>query len=148
MKVGLIVLETYPYGWSKKGERCHSTRPGKKQARLSIIGALCDNIFWAPMVYQGYCNAQLIEAWLSNFLLPQVQPGQVIIMDNAPFHNSRRIREIIEQAGCELLFLPTYSPENNPIEHWWHKVKSAIKKQLPLYNFDVHKAADAAFQYL
>ncbi|MGB3403356.1 MAG: transposase [Microcoleaceae cyanobacterium] len=48
--------------------------------------------------YQGYCTAQLIEAWLDNFLLPQVQPGQVIVMDNAPFHNSIKIRELIEKA--------------------------------------------------
>ena len=100
------------------------------------------------MVYQGYCNAKLISAWLQKFLLPQLLPGQVIIMDNAPFHNSGKIREIIEEAGCELLFLPSYSPDLNPIEHWWHKVKTAIRKQLPLHDFDVHKAADAAFQYL
>ena len=100
------------------------------------------------MVYQGYCNTKLIEAWLQQFLLPQLLPGQVIIMDNDPFHNSSKIREIIEVAGCELLFLPSYSPDLNPIEHWWHKVKTAIRKQLPIHNFDVHKAADAAFQYL
>ena len=69
-------------------------------------------------------------------------------MDNAPFHNSHRIRELIEQAGCELLFLPSYSPELNPIEHWWHKVKTAIRKELFNYNFNVHKAVEAAFQYL
>jgi transposase len=63
---------------------------------------------------------------LENFLLPLVRPGQVIIRDNAPFHNSHRIRELIEQAGGELLFLPSYSPDLNPIEHWWHKVKTAI----------------------
>ena len=69
-------------------------------------------------------------------------------MDNAPFHRSTRIRELIEKAGCNLLFLPSYSPDFNPIEHWWHKVKTAIRKELPFYNFNVHEAADAAFQYL
>jgi transposase len=57
----------------------------------------------------------LIEAWLDKFLLPQVQPGQVIVMDNAPFHNSRKIRQLIEKAGCELLFLPTYSSARRSI---------------------------------
>jgi transposase len=69
-------------------------------------------------------------------------------MDNAPFHNSRKIRELIEKAGCELLFLPPYSPDLNPIEHWWQKVKTAIRKELPQYEFNIHQAADAAFQYL
>lgn len=113
-----------------------------------MIGALCEGEFLAPMVYQGYCTAQLIESWFVQFLLPNLEPGQVIIMDNAPFHNSRRIGELIEEAGCELLFLPTYSPDLNPIEHWWHKIKTAIRKELPIHQFDVQKAADAAFQYL
>ena len=69
-------------------------------------------------------------------------------MDNAPFHKSRKIKELIEKAGCELLYLPTYSPDLNPIEHWWHKVKTAIRKQLILHEFNVHKAADIAFQSL
>jgi transposase len=81
-------------------------------------------------------------------LLPEVQPGQVIIMDNTPFHRSTRIRELIEKAGCNLLFLPSYSPDLNPIEHWWYKVKTAIRKELQLYNFNVHEAAEAAFRYL
>jgi transposase len=100
------------------------------------------------MVYQGYCNTKVIESWLEKFLLPLVKPGQVIIMDNASFHNSRLIRDLIKKADCELLFLPTYSPDLNPIEHWWNKIKTAIKKQLPLSNFDVHKAVDVVFQHL
>ena len=100
------------------------------------------------MVYQGYCTAQVIEVWLEKILLPQVEVGSVIIMDNASFHQSRKIRELIENAGCELLFLPPYSPDFNPIEHWWQKVKTAIRKELPKYEFNIHKATDAVFQYL
>jgi transposase len=145
---GIDSNETYPYGWCPQGERFVGNRPGKRQKRLSLIGALCQNLFFAPFVYQGYCTARLIEAWLEKVLLPEVKPGQVIIMDNAPFHNSKKIREIIEQAGCYLLFLPTYSPDLNPIEHWWHKIKTAIRKELPLFNFDIEQAIDAVFQYL
>ena len=145
---GINSNESYAYGWSKKGERYYDSRPGKNRERLSIIGALCQGKFLAPLVYQGYCSAQLIESWLQKLLLPQLQPGQVIVMDNAPFHKSRKIRELIEEAGCELLFLPTYSPDFNPIEHWWHQVKTAIRKELPLHDFNVNQAADAAFQYL
>lgn len=145
---GIDNRETYAYGWCKKGKRFIGNQPGKRSDRLSIIGALCEGEFWPPMVYQGDCTAQLIESWLAQFFLPNLSPGQVIIMDNAPFHNSRRIRELIEEAGCELLFLPTYSPDFNPIEHWWHKIKTAIRKELPIHQFDVQKAADAAFQYL
>lgn len=145
---GIDSNENYPYGWCEKGERFHSVRPGKRRERLSIIGALLESEFFAPMVYQGYCTAKVIEAWLLKFLLPSLKPGQVIIMDNAPFHNSCRIKELIENAGCELLFLPAYSPDLNPIEHWWHKIKTAIRKELPLHDFNIHKAASAAFQFL
>ena len=53
------------------------------------------------MVYQGYCTAKVIEIWVEKALLPQVEAPAVIIMDNAPFHNSRKVRELIEKAGCE-----------------------------------------------
>ncbi|NES85350.1 MAG: hypothetical protein F6K10_30245 [Moorea sp. SIO2B7] len=86
-----------------------------------------------------------METWLENLLLPEVEPGQVIIMDNAPFHNSSKIRELREKAGCELLFLPTYSPDLNLSSHWWQKIKTAIRKELSNYNFDLDKAVDAAF---
>lgn len=145
---GIDSNESYPYGWSEKGQRYYDIKPGKRRERLSIMAGLSSGKLIAPMVYQGYCTAQVIESWLEKWLLPQLKSGQVIIMDNAPFHNPRRIRELIEKAGCELLFLPTYSPDLNPIEHWWHKVKTAIRKELPKHEFDVNKAADAAFQYL
>jgi len=100
------------------------------------------------MVYQGYCTSQVIESWLEKVLLPNLKKGQVIIMGNARFHQWNKVRELIEKAGCELLFLPKYSPELNPIEHWWQKIKNAIKKELPHYDFNLHKARDAVFDYL
>jgi hypothetical protein len=75
----------------------------KRRDRLSNVVALCQEKLLAPMVYQGYCTAKVIEVWLRHFLLPKLRPGQVIIMD-APFHNSNKIRELIEESGCELLF--------------------------------------------
>ncbi len=103
---GIDSHQTYQYGCSPKGNRFHSSQPAKRGHRVSIIGALSGKQFFAPMVDQGYCNSKVIEVWLENVLLPALQPGKVIIMENASFHNSRRIREIIETAGCELWFLP------------------------------------------
>jgi transposase len=148
MRAELTIMKVHLMDGVKRGKDITTRLPGKRSERLSIIGALCLDNFFAPMVYQGYCTAKVIETWLEKCLLPKVQIGQVIVMDNAPFHNSSRIRELIENAGCELLFLPSYSPDLNPIEHWWYKVKTAIRKELPKYDFNVHKATDAAFQYL
>lgn len=96
---GINSNESYPYGWSQKGERVHSYRPGKRRKRLSIVGALCQNKFWDLMVDRGYCTAKVNEEWVRYFLLPHRRPGQVIIMDNAPFHNSNEIRKQLSQAG-------------------------------------------------
>jgi transposase len=102
----------------------------------------------APMVDRGYCTSQVIETWLEQVLLPNFKKGQVIIMDNARFHQGKKVRELIENPGCELLFLPKYSPDLNPIDHWWPKIKNAIKKELHQYDFNLDQAVDAVFAYL
>jgi len=70
--------------------------------------------------------------WLKEFLIPELKPGQVVIMDNATFHKSEESRRLIENAGCRILFLPAYSPDLNPIEVFWanfkKKVRSALEK--------------------
>lgn len=71
MKVELTTMKIMRDGWCEKGKRFYGKKPGKRRERLSIIGALCQGEFFAPLVYQGYCNTQLIEAWLSKCLLPK-----------------------------------------------------------------------------
>ena len=74
--------------------------------------------FIAPFNFQGSCNSEVFNAWLEEILLPALPKGSVLVMDNAAFHKSARTKEMIEKSGCTLLFLPTYSPDLNPIEHW------------------------------
>ncbi|PSO80976.1 MAG: hypothetical protein BRC41_13705 [Cyanobacteria bacterium QH_9_48_43] len=122
---GIDSNESSPYGWCEKGQRFQAQRLGKGRETLSLMGALCQEKFLAPMVYQGYCTAQLIETWLQDCLLPLVKPGQIIVMDNAPFHNSKRIRKLIEDAGCEFWYLPKYSRLFQP-----HRGGKKLKLQL------------------
>ena len=75
------------------------------------------------MLFTGACNTAVFNEWLEHMLLPQLQVGSVIVMDNAAFHKSQRTLELIAQAGCEVLFLPPYSPDLNPIEHVWANLK-------------------------
>lgn len=70
------------------------------------------------MTFVGSCNRNLFEMWLEQCLLPQLQRGNVIVIDNASFHHSQAIDEIVAEAGCELWYLPPYSPDLNKIEHW------------------------------
>ncbi len=82
------------------------------------------------MVFTGYCDSKVFEAYIEHCLLPLLEKGQVIVIDNASFHKSIKAKKLIENAGCFLKFLPPYSPDLNPIEHYWFKVKNYIRKLL------------------
>jgi transposase len=68
--------------------------------------------------------------WLKDFLIPELKPGQVVIMDNATFHKSQKSEELIKQSGCQILFLPPYSPDLNPIEKFWANFKKMVRSNL------------------
>lgn len=88
----------------------------------------------APFPVEGAGNRVVFETWLTTCLVPVLEPGQVVILDNATFHKGGRIAQLIEQAGCHLLDLPPYSPDLNKIERCWSWLKSRIRKQLAQFN--------------
>ena len=107
--------------------------PGKKRERISIIGGWIRKKFIAPLTFTGGCNKDVFNTWLEQILLPKLPPGTTVIMDNAAFHKTAKTRELIEKAGCHLLYLPTYSPDLNPIEHCWHTIKSWLRPRMQRY---------------
>lgn len=96
---------------------------GQQRPRTSLIGAYQERRLIAPMLFEGTCNTEVFNQWLEYMLLPQLTTGSVIVLDNATFHTSKRTQELVEQAGCELLFLAPYSPDLNPIEKLWANLK-------------------------
>ncbi len=134
----------YAYGWSPRGTRCLAERLGHRTCRISMAAALCQGQVLAPLTFQGYCNSALIESWFEQQLCPVLQAGQVVILDNASFHKSRRLRELVEEVGCRLLFLPRYSPDLNKIEPLWNQKKHIIAHNRHLFN-TFREAVDAAF---
>ena len=98
----------------------------------------------APFVFEGYCSHIVFEAYVEKVLLPVLIPGQTLIMDNASFHKSKKIQNLIESKGCKLLYLPAYSPDFNPIEHYWHMIKSKMRKCLKT-DKNLYAAAQVAF---
>jgi len=121
------------HGWSKRGCVLFGERPGKyKHQRTSILAALHHDGLKSPFAYDGYCNKDVVLTWVENVLVPELKPGQIVIMDNAPFHKAPAIRGAIEAAGCTLRFLPTYSPDINPIEPWWAPIKKLCAKLFPI----------------
>ena len=80
------------------------------------------------MLFEGYCNTGLVCKWVEEFLVPELLPRQIVIIDNASFHPQDRIRQLVRQAGCEVIFLPPYSPDLNKIEKFWARLKNYVSK--------------------
>lgn len=137
--------EVYPYGWGQKGQRIYGLKKARRAKRLSIIGALNETKIKAPFVFEESCTRDVFESYVREVLVPSLNPGQTVILDNASFHKGGKISQIIEDAGCKLLYLPPYSPALNPIEHFWHSIKNSIRKNLLLCEGNIHHAADRTF---
>jgi len=95
--------------------------------RQSIVAAQCGKKIVAALCYQGTCNTILFNFWIKEMLIPELKPGQIVIVDNAAIHKSEETKQLIEGAGSKLMFLPPYSPDLNPIEHYWAWLKKKIR---------------------
>jgi putative transposase len=116
------------YGFSKVGERCYGQKALQHNHRISMIAGLCNNKIMAPAFFDGYCDANVFETYVEHILIKALKPGQTIVMDNINFHKTEKVKLLIESVGCQIIYLPTYSPDLNPIEHHWFKIKNHIKK--------------------
>ena len=116
------LVREYAYGKKGQGERS-----GKRFARTSLIAGLKNNKALAPMEFKGYCDTSVVLAWVTDELIPALEPGDTVIWDNASIHKSQTIRDTLEAAGIALLFLPPYSPDLNPIEQFWAWLKAWIR---------------------
>ena len=125
---GIDNREDYGYGWNLKGKRFHDLKSGKRRIRVRIVSGLCQGKLIAPLTFEGSCNRSVFEKWLEEKLLTVLRPGQILILDNATFHQGEKIRELVESQGCELQYLPPYSPDLNEIEHYWFPIKNNVRK--------------------
>lgn len=116
---------------SLRGKKVFGEISGKRFGRQSVISALKGKKFLSPMCFEGTCDTDLFNIWLKKELLPSLTPGQVLILDNASFHKSAATRKLVEEYGCEIIFLPPYSPDLNPIEKYWATMKAKIRELLP-----------------
>ena len=129
-KTGIEIAAIKDRGWGIKGQPILATKSGKYYERTNIIAGLNNTKAIAPFVFNGTCNASLFESWVEQFLIKELKPGQMVIMDNASFHKSQRIKSLIESVRCKVIFLPPYSPDLNPIEVFWANMKRWIRSKV------------------
>lgn len=124
------------YGWSAKGDRSYAERIGFATKRVSIVGGYITGTkeLIAPLEYAGTMNKKGFTEWVCEHLCPLLSKGQYVVMDNASIHKDIKINDAIKKAGCKLLYLPTYSPDLNPIEHCWANFKNYLRRIIDQYN--------------
>ncbi|GAB4574401.1 MAG: hypothetical protein Tsb008_11730 [Rhodothalassiaceae bacterium] len=118
-------------GRAPKGERCRASVPhGHWKTTTFIAGLRLDGLS-APMVLDGAMSGAAFLAWVEQARVPELRPGDVVVMDNLPSHKVAGVRQAIEAAGATLLYLPPYSPDFNPIEMAFSKLKAILRKAAP-----------------
>lgn len=115
-------------GRAFRGQRCRSPVPHGHWKTTTFTGALRLSGITAPMVLDGPMNADAFRAYVRHVLTPTLRPGDTVVMDNLPAHKVADIRTLIEAAGASLLYLPPYSPDFNPIENAFSKLKAILRK--------------------
>lgn len=110
-------------GWARKGQRLHGRAPHGHWRTMTFLAALrCDGLT-APCVFDGPVNGIAFRAYVDQILVPALKPNDIVIMDNLGSHKSKAVRDAIKAAGARLFFLPPYSPDLNPIEQTFSKIK-------------------------
>jgi transposase len=116
------------YGYAPSGERLRLSAPRKRGKNTTLLSSMTTNGMGPSLAVEGATTAVVFEAYVDQVLAPGLHTGQIVVMDNLGAHRPKRVRELIEGRGCELLYLPSYSPEYNPIEEAFAKVKHLLRK--------------------
>jgi transposase len=116
------------YGRARRGKRCRAAIPHGHWQTTTFTGALRRRGMTAPMVLDGPMNGAAFRAYVEQVLVATLEPGDIVVMDNLPAHKSPAIRAAIEATGATLRYLPPYSPDFNPIENAFAKLKALLRK--------------------
>jgi transposase len=116
------------YGYAPRGERLRLSVPPKRGKNTTLLSSMTLLGMGPTLAVEGATTALVFETYVEQVLAPSLKEGQMVIMDNLGAHRPKRIRELIERRGCELIYLPAYSPDYNPIEEAFAKIKNLLRK--------------------
>jgi transposase len=125
---GSNIALTPMYARAPKGERARGKVPRNRGKNTTLIAALSLEGMGAALILEGSANTTAFELYVEQVLAPSLRAGQIVVMDNLQAHKSARVKQAIEEKGCQLLFLPGYSPDLSPIEEAFSKLKTALRR--------------------
>jgi transposase len=127
-EMGSSISLTRLYARSPKGHRAYGAVPRNHGRNTTLVGALTAGGIEVAMTLDGAVDTAAFALFCERILCPALRPGQIVLLDNLAVHKSQRVRELIEGAGCQLLFLPAYSPDFAPIELAFAKIKGLLRR--------------------
>jgi transposase len=117
------------YAWAPTGERASCSVPRNRgPPNTTLLSSMTLEGMGSSLAVEGATNREVFETYVQRVLAPTLRPGQVVVMDNLSAHKGDRVKELIEEQGCELIYLPPYSPDFNPIEEAFAKIKGLVRK--------------------
>ena len=117
------------YAWASKGQRAYCSVPRNRGKNTTVLSSMSVEEGMGPsLTVEGATTSAVFEAYVEQVLAPTLRNGQVVVMDDLSAHKGERVRELIEERGCELIYLPSYSPDFNPIEEAFSKIKGLLRK--------------------
>lgn len=116
------------YGYAPRGQRLCLSVPRNRGTNTTLLSSMTTGGMGPSLAVEGATTARVFETYVEKVLVPSLEAGQIVVMDNLGAHRPKRIRELIEGQGCELLYLPAYSPDYNPIEEAFAKIKNLLRK--------------------
>jgi transposase len=119
---------TLRYGWALRGQRAWGKAPTNRGKNTTLFAAMTPEGLLASMTVEGAANTEAFLTYLDAALCPALRPGQVVLLDNLQVHKAKAVRQRIEACGCRLVFLPRYSPDFNPIEGAFSKLKTFLRR--------------------
>jgi transposase len=130
-EMGILMGTGRPRGRSKKGSRLYEMQPFYRGKKVTIMGAISKNKVIAVKMIEGSMKGEDFKKFLQEDVAPQLWEGATLVMDNLPTHKVSGVSEILTSVKAKIEYLSPYSPEFNPIEHWWWELKSFIRRFVP-----------------
>ena len=116
------------YGYAPRGQRLYLSVPRNRGKNTTLLSSMSLEGIGPSLTVEGATTSRVFETYVEKVLAPSLKEGQVVVMDNLSAHKPKRIRELIEQRGCELVYLPSYSPDYNPIEEAFAKIEHLLRQ--------------------